>query len=162
LKLARWLVGVGVAVVVVGLILYVRPIPNDQNETWYVEPFSTIQSTAVLDRGERLEGFFTVGGGDEQVRFWVKDPNGVIIYNAGTVNSRADCVFTAESSGAYTLYFDNGQDVEKTIYFTRSRNAAFLGIVGALAGLLIAILGLVSVGQDWSRARKTAIQKRKC
>jgi hypothetical protein len=103
-NIANGLIFVGLVCIVLGLVFYVNPINMDQNETWNVGAFGERIATANLDKGTRQEGYFTIRGGNEELTFWIKDPYGATIYNAGNVRSRCDFAFTAEQTGAYTLY----------------------------------------------------------
>jgi len=160
-NIANGLITVGLVILVGGLVFYVNPVNTDQNETWYVEAFGQRTATTNLDKGHREEGYFTVRGGNEELAFWIKDPFGATIYNARDVRSRRDFAFTAEYSGAYTLYFENNEAVAKTIYFTMKSDAAPIGIVIALIGVVIMATGLASIARDWARAKQSEIQRTK-
>jgi hypothetical protein len=77
------------------------------------------------------------------------------------VTGRLDFAFTAEHTGAYTLYFFNAQTVSKTVYFTEKRDAASIGEIIALVGFLIILLGLTSIMQNWARAKQSEMRRTK-
>lgn len=68
--------------------------------------------------GDTLEGYFTIRGGADEVDFWIEDPWGRTIYNAGRVYDRHDLHVTCANDGYYTLYFSNtfSLTVGKDIY----------------------------------------------
>jgi len=72
-----------------------------------VEGGSVLQLSWYLQEGDRTEGGFRVSGGNEEVKFYIKNPSGVIIYTAGIVKNWLDTGFTAENSGIYSLHFEN-------------------------------------------------------
>lgn len=72
-----------------------------------VEGGAVLQLSWYLEEGDRTEGGFTVSGGNEEVKFYIKNPSGVIIYDAGIVRTRLSTGFTAGDSGIYSLYFEN-------------------------------------------------------
>jgi hypothetical protein len=62
-----------------------------------------------LNNGDKVSGSVQItGGGANDVNFFVTNPSGAQIYNAGRVNSGTSFSFTADASGAYILHFDNG------------------------------------------------------
>jgi hypothetical protein len=66
-----------------------------------------LQLSWYLEEGDRTEGGFTVSGGNEEVRLYIENPSGVIIYDAGIVKTRFSGGFIAGVSGIYSLYFEN-------------------------------------------------------
>ncbi|HEV2227074.1 MAG TPA: emp24/gp25L/p24 family protein [Nitrososphaerales archaeon] len=61
-----------------------------------------------LNNGDKVSGSVSItGGGANDVDFFVTNPSGAQIYNAGRVNSGTSFSFTADASGAYILHFDN-------------------------------------------------------
>ena len=66
-----------------------------------------------LQWGDRTEGNFSVSGGSEEVRFYVRNPSGVIIFDTGPRKSQCDLGknFTAEDSGMYSFIFENLDNV---------------------------------------------------
>jgi len=62
-----------------------------------------------LNNGEKVSGSISISGGSaNDINFYVTNPAGAQIYNAGRVTGGTTFSFTADSSGAYTLHFDNG------------------------------------------------------
>lgn len=68
---------------------------------------ATLVLSWYLQEGDRTEGGFAVSGGNEEIIFHIKNPSGVIIYNAGIVKTQLWYGFTAENSGIYSFYFEN-------------------------------------------------------
>jgi hypothetical protein len=61
-----------------------------------------------LNNGDSVSGSISVtGGSGNDVNFYISDPTGGQIYNAGRVSGGTSFSFTANSSGAYILHFDN-------------------------------------------------------
>lgn len=160
-RLTKLLMFLGLVVLIVGLFFYLFPygMSNTKTDSFQVPNLQTATSTFVLNKGERIEGYFTVIGGWNDIKFNIQDPYGSVILNAGTVTGRRDFAFTAEHSGAYTLFFDNGYSLftSKTIFLSYSGTVAFprdLSLVLALMGFGILLLGLARVGQAWEKEKK--------
>ena len=81
---------------------------------------SLSEQTLTVDAGagDTIEGYFTVRGGADEVDFWIEDPWGRTIHNAGRVYDRNDFQVTCANDGHYTLYFSNtfSLTVAKDIY----------------------------------------------
>jgi hypothetical protein len=76
---------------------------------------ATLELSWYLETNDRTEGRFTVSGGNEEIRFYIKNPYGVVIYDAGIVKKRLDTGFTAANSGVYSFYFENEENSEKIV-----------------------------------------------
>jgi hypothetical protein len=61
-----------------------------------------------LNNGDSVSGSISVtGGSGNDINFYITNPTGGQIYNAGRVSGGTSFSFTADSSGAYILHFDN-------------------------------------------------------
>ena len=78
-----------------------------------VEGGEVLKLSWYLENGDRTEGGFTVSGGNEEIRFYIENPSGAIIHDAGIVKTRLDYGFTAGNSGIYSFYFDNQEYTSK-------------------------------------------------
>jgi hypothetical protein len=161
-RLTKLLLSLGFVVLVVGLFFYLVPhvgMSNTKTDNFQVPPLQYVTSTFVLSQGDRIEGYFTVLGGGNDINFNIKDPYASTILDAGRVTGRRDFAFTAEYSGAYTLTFDNSFSIltSKNVFLSYSSNVAFpslIAVVIALIGLLILIGGLSRVSQAWAKEKK--------
>jgi hypothetical protein len=59
-----------------------------------------------MSKGDVLEGYLTVRGGNDDIQFYVKDSYGNVVLNV-SVRGRYDFQYSATSEGFHTLYFDN-------------------------------------------------------
>ena len=115
-----------------------------------VEGGAVLQLSWYLQEGDRTEGGFTVSGGNEEVKFYIKNPSGVIIYDAGIVKTRLSRGFTAGYSGVYSLYFENLEPLSDKVIHIRFRSpyeprfAPFeiLGLLMMFGGTVILICGV--------------------
>lgn len=73
-----------------------------------VEPSSATTLTFKMSRGETLEGYLTVSGGNDDIRFYINNPAGVKMLDIKRVQERYDFVYTADSDGSHSLSFNNG------------------------------------------------------
>ena len=141
----------GITLIIVGLLLpyALSELAGAMTRSFTVSPLSAITVSRHLNRGERVEGYFTVRGGNDDIKFYIKDPYGVIIYDVGKVKGRHDFVFTAETIGVYTLYFDNSFSLitSKHIYLTIKLTPAILGLpinqLLIMLGLIVSVIGVV-------------------
>lgn len=73
--------------------------------------------TINLQAKQTVTGSFNVSGSgrDDVIDFWVRDPNGVIILDSGTVADGENFTFTADNNGEYILNFENNVEYNKHI-----------------------------------------------
>lgn len=132
-------------------ILY--PI-SDKTQSQEVAPLHYHMLTFFLEQGDRIEGEFTVRGGDDDIIFYIKDPYGNIVYEPpGQVHGWHKFSITASSNGAYTLYFDNTFSLitSKSVYLTIRicpcglllKTARILGISAMIPGAIMVAIGII-------------------
>ncbi len=83
---------------------------------------TTLELSWYLETNDRTEGSFAVSGGNEEIKFYIKNPYGVVIYDAGIVKTRLDTGFTAANSGIYSFYFENQENSSEKIVQVRFRS----------------------------------------
>jgi len=119
-----------------------------------VEGGAVLQLSWYLQEDDRTEGGFTVSGGNEEVKFYIKNPSGAIIYDAGIVKTRLSRGFTAEDSGIYSLYFENLEPLSDKRIHIRFRSPyeprrftplEILGLPMMFGGTAILIYGVTGV-----------------
>lgn len=76
-------------------------------ESFRVENLHENSMTLYVSSGEVIEGDFTIRGNGCEVKFWIKDPHGTTVHNAGMVHNHYSFYVRANASGYYTLYWDN-------------------------------------------------------
>jgi hypothetical protein len=115
-----------------------------------------------LDSGDEFSGSLSIsGGGGNDIDFWVTDPQGTTILNKGRVSQGTTFEFTAQMSGAYTLYFGNTFSLfsSKTVSLSYDVSTPTLGstdigslwiIIGIII-IVIAIAGL-AIGLSWRKS----------
>ena len=72
-----------------------------------VEPLHQVTMTVNMRSGAVFEGYMTVRGGNDDVRFYIKDSYGNEVLDKNRVQGRYDFSYKAASEGFHTLYFDN-------------------------------------------------------
>lgn len=119
---------VGIAVIILGLFFCLNPFRVSYTRTVNIDPLGEWSVDSGPRRGERVEGYLTVTGGDEEVWFTIEDPNGLVIDYVGVIR-RIDFAFTAEYNGQYWFRVSNTQqDAAKTVSLTRQRIVRELGL----------------------------------
>lgn len=108
-KISLVLIFVGIGIFVMGFFTTFFWMKGNIGKGDYdVKGGATLKLTSgCLEKGDRTEGCFTVTGGNEEVKFYIKNPSGVIIHDAGIVKRRYDYGFAAQESGIYSFYFEN-------------------------------------------------------
>ena len=104
----------------------------------------------ILVPGDYVSGLISVSGGSgRDVNFWVTDPSGATVYNAGRVTASTDFSFTAAQGGTYTLHLDNSFSIITGKQVTVSYNVGTLLLPGGSSGtgylMLAVILGLAAL-----------------
>jgi hypothetical protein len=137
----------GIAVMIFGLFFCLNPFRIPYTHTVNLDPLAEWDTDSGPRRGETVEGYLTVTGGNEEAWLTIEDPNGFVIDYVG-VNRRINFAFTAEYEGTYVFRVSNSQqDAAKSISFTeqkivRALNLEFwLLVVGA--GAFSLALGLI-------------------
>jgi len=84
-----------------------------------------------LNKGDDVTGSFSIGGGDQDLYFWITDPSGNSILNKQIVTVGGDFTFTAKRDGGHTLHFENGVDglfeLPKSVTLTYEHNPVLVG-----------------------------------
>ncbi len=78
-----------------------------QDRNFTVSPGQQYTISIDLRQGAVIEGYLTVIGGNNDVRFYIKDSYGNIVLDKNRVTDRYDFSYTAASAGFHTMYFDN-------------------------------------------------------
>ena len=72
-----------------------------------VDPFYKYTVTINVKKGAIIEGYLTVRGGNDDVRFYIEDSFGNKVLDRNRVNGRYDFMYTVQSNGFHTMFFDN-------------------------------------------------------
>jgi len=147
----------GICLVALALFFHLFPLywkSTTRTEYYDVESGQGFEVTIRFEKDEIVEaGYLTVkhgsvGSWDERVRFYIMNPYGAIIHDAGMVVGRHNFAFTAEHSGVYSFYFDNSDsNLNKRIFLylrVRSPIHEDLPVVGAL-GIGVFALGILDL-----------------
>jgi preprotein translocase subunit SecG len=101
-----------------------------------------------LDSGQRFSGSISISGGSgNDVNFWVTNPQGAKIVNSGRVSGGTSFDFTAQSSGAYTLHFDNAFSIfsSKSVQLTYDVTSPSGGLTGGSGLSLTLIIAVFAI-----------------
>lgn len=77
------------------------------DKSFTVEPLHYVTVTVDMRSGAVFEGYLTVRGGNDDVRFYIKDSYGNKVLDINRVQGRYDFSYRATSEGFHTIYFDN-------------------------------------------------------
>jgi hypothetical protein len=115
-------------------------------QTCVAQPGSSCTLTFNLNNGDQVSGSVSISGGSgNDVNFYITDPAGAQIYNAGRVSGGTTFSFQASSSGAYILYFDNSFSLISSKTITVSYNSSPTLIPGASPETSYAIVIVVII-----------------
>jgi hypothetical protein len=99
-----------------------------------------------LSVGQKFTGSLAItGGSGNDINFWVTDPQGSTILNLGRVSLGRTFGFTAESSGAYTLHFDNSFSLISSKAVTLTYDLSLPTVLGLDFGVLLIIITVVVI-----------------
>lgn len=101
-----------------------------------------------LNNGDSVSGSVSVtGGSGNDINFYITNPAGAQIYSAGRVSGGTSFSFTADSSGAYILHFDNSFSLLSSKQVTVSYDASSAGVPEfPFQGLTIILLTVSILG----------------
>ena len=154
-----------ILVLVLAVVLYFISTPQTGNvsigpgqiELTYFHIF-TLTSAQVT-------GSLTISGGSgNDINFWVTNPQGTTILNDGRVSQGTSFEFTAQSSGAYTLHFDNSFSTVSTKTVSYTLHISLPTLFGIplwvvliyIAVILILIIVVVALAVALSHKKRTS------
>jgi hypothetical protein len=106
-KIGLVMIFVGISIAISGYYVTTFWMYNIGRGDYNVKGETVLKLSWYLEKGDRTEGGFTVSGGNKEVKFYITDPSGVIIHDAGIVKSSYSNGFTTQDSGMYSFYFEN-------------------------------------------------------
>jgi hypothetical protein len=117
-----------------------------------------------MERGDRAEGSITVSGGNEEARYSIRNPSGVIV-QVVDVKGRYDPGFKASDFGVYSFIFENLDSVsDQNIFLAfvspdepRLTRYDWAGLLMMVGSVFILCLGVNALDEVKSRARDNAI-----
>jgi len=142
---------IGIVIFVLGFCMAFwgeRGSPPYQSYT--VKAGAKLELSWYIQYDERTEGGFTVSGGNEEARFTIKNPSGVVIHSA-VVKSHYEGGFTASDTGMYSFTFENLDNVnDESIYVEfrspyEPRGYGFFGLLMMLGGIGILFFGICAL-----------------
>ena len=135
-------------------------------QVFNIKPDNGDHLSLTLDVGQRVSGSFSVNSDtfDQQIDFWVTDPDGVHVVDYGLVSSGAVFDFTANEEGTYTLEFFDFSFLSysyKTVILTydvttpevAGPDYLFYSVVIALT--LALVLTFIFIAYDRARSRRS-------
>jgi hypothetical protein len=133
-----------------------------QVESVTVNPGQQQMLTFNLSSGQKFTGSLSISGGSgNDVNFWITDPQGTTILNRGRVSQGTPFEFTAQSSGAYTLHFDNSFSVFSSKVVELTYDIGLPTIGGIDLRLLLTIIGVIVILLFVIIALAVALNRRK-
>ena len=126
------------------IFLSILSVKATEVEVLIVDPLSWKTLTFNLDEGDIFSGSLAISGGaNNDINFWITDPHGNIIVNLGRVSQGTTFEFTAKSSGAYTLHFDNSFSIFSTKQVNLSYDIKHPSYINN--SILFIIIGIISI-----------------
>jgi hypothetical protein len=83
-----------------------------------VKPQTSVTMTPNLQVGGVFEGYIEVEGGNRDLLFYMHDPAGSVVLDAGTVVGRYDYYYVAETEGQHRAFLNNSIEgaPDKSVY----------------------------------------------
>lgn len=139
-----------IGVLIIILILASFNLANAATvETIHVNPLGSAALTIDLDGGQRVSGSISItGGSNDDINFFVRNPEGNTILDLGRIYQGDTFEFTATISGAYEIYFENTFSIftGKTVTLTFDVESPSIIRVDSLVLVVIVIIVLISLG----------------
>jgi hypothetical protein len=134
--------------VVAPTVVRIAPVSSTTVQQCNAPSGSQCTLTFNLNNGDKVTGSVSItGGSSNDINFYVTNPSGARIYDAGRVSGGTSFSFTADSSGAFILHFDNSFSLMSNKQVTVSYDVASGGIPEfPPAILLMTIVALVVAG----------------
>jgi hypothetical protein len=139
-------------IIVLFLAIPILCVSASEVETLQIDPLTKRMLIFNLAEADKFSGSLSISGGaNNDIDFWITDPNGNTIVNLGRISQGTTFEFTAQKSGAYTFHFDNSFSLisSKTVslsYDIRSAspiNPFLLIIIGIIIVVVVLIILVV-------------------
>ncbi len=130
---------------------YVNATINLRSAPIEVKSLSESSLAWTVRSGVRVSGSVLINGGsNNDIDFWITDPEGVEVIDFGRVSGRKSFQFTTSKSGAYTFHFSNtfSSLSSKTVTLVRYDPPLHLNIddgPSLLLGILVVVLVVLVV-----------------
>jgi len=132
------------AIVFLFLTIPILCVSATQIETLQIDPLTKRMLIFNLSEGDKFSGSLSISGGtNNDIDFWITDPNGNTIINLGRISQGTTFEFTAQKSGAYTFHFDNSFSLISSKTVSLSYDIQFASPINPL---LLITIGLIIVG----------------
>jgi hypothetical protein len=126
---------IGIVLLVTGLFLAFFFQQGFNQGSYTVKAGASLELSGYYEKGDDVEGGFSVSGGNGQANLIIKDPSGEIIAN-WTATGQYESSFPAiQETGTYTMIFKNLDSVhDQTIhvFFSLHDNFHIWNLAGAL------------------------------
>jgi emp24/gp25L/p24 family/GOLD len=159
LRLSTLLLVIGVVALA---LVRIAPVSSATVQQCNAPSGSECTLTFNLNSGDKVSGSVSItGGSSNDINFYVTNPSGARIYDAGRVSGGTSFSFTADSSGAFILHFDNSFSLLSNKQVTVSYDVSSGGIPEFPPEIiLVAFVALVITG-SYVMVRRRNYQKSK-
>ncbi|MCW4005856.1 MAG: emp24/gp25L/p24 family protein [Candidatus Bathyarchaeota archaeon] len=117
----------------------------EETESVTVDPLSEQVLVFNLDEGVKFSGSLAISGGNNDIDFWVTNPEGQTILDLGRVSDGKSFNFTADKSGAFSFHFNNDFSVLSSKVVTLSYNIDLLSAVTSLPDFWLILIGALII-----------------
>jgi hypothetical protein len=132
------------AIVVLFFAIPILCVSATKVETLQIDPLTERMLIFNLSEGDKFSGSLSISGGaNNDIDFWITDPNGNTIVNLGRISQGTTFEFTAQKSGAYTFHFGNSFSLFSSKTVSLSYDIQFALPINPL---LLITIGLIIVG----------------
>jgi len=139
---------IGIVILGVGIYAYTYSTTT-LTQTEALPASKSITVPLELGLGDKVQGALTIEG-SEGIKVYVEDPANQVTYTGGSVYSNVEFSFTAQSSGTYTVVFENLSPTnQQTIEYSFSYPAISsivsyslmaIGAILLIAGIVLAVI----------------------
>ena len=128
------------------LLLIIEMVNAEEMELISVSAGGKSTFTVNLEDGQKFWGTISIDGENENdIDFYVQNPEGVMILDLGRVSQGDSFEFTAEENGAYILNFENDFSLTGSKVITLTFKLSLTPIAGVDPVLLLAVIVVVVI-----------------
>ena len=137
---------IGLIILALGISAYAFSTVT-QTETKTIDASEAYVAQLELEEGDTVHGVLTVFNGNEGTAIYVENPTNESIYDGGTVYTSLEFNFNTQTTGAYTVNFENLSPAnQQTIEYslTHSTYSRTLSLVATIIGFILLAVGITT------------------
>ena len=137
---------IGLIILALGIYAYAFSTVT-QNQTKAIDASEGFNAQLNLEQGVTVYGTLTILDGNQGIEVYVENPAKELVYDGGTVSTSLEFNFYVQTSGVYSVNFDNiSPDNQQTIEYSLKHSiySPTLSLGAMIIGAIILIISITT------------------